>query len=240
MSVSRMFRPKNRGSRTMFLSSLMCQNIFAAYVSSRNQCSIHARSAAASYPEPRACEPSRCRYGREGATSKTRDRTPRDDREVRSIEGGASVSDDGWFPPPTGVSQRRSRSNDASPDCSHAGSGIEPYGHFSLRFSFRLTRTEEKGHLSNVQAALSLARALVFGVASDAMAQQAMYEQMVFPTRFVWGYGGKQVRARPPTLAEFHASQIFSPPRVARPVRPAAPFPTIPIPARVPDDPVRD
>ena len=53
----------------------------------------------------------------------------------------------------------------------------------------------EKGHLSNVQAALSLARALVFGVASDAMAQQAMYEQMVFPTRFVWGYGGKQVRA---------------------------------------------
>jgi hypothetical protein len=98
----------------------------------------------------------------------------------------------------------------------------------------------EKGHLSNVQAALSLARALVFGVASDAMAQQAMYEQMVFPTRFVWGYGGKQVRARPPTLAEFHASQIFSPPRVARPVRPAAPFPTIPIPARVPDDPVRD
>jgi len=116
----------------------------------------------------------------------------------------------------------RSRSNDAWPDCSHAGSGIEPYGHFSLRFSFRLTRTVEKGHLSNVQAALSLARALVFGVASDAMAQQAMYEQMVFPTRFVWGYGGKQVRARPPTLAEFHASQIFSPPRVARPVRPAA------------------
>ena len=88
--------------------------------------------------------------------------------------------------------------------------------------------------------ALSLARELVFGVASDAMAQQAMYEQMVFPTRFVWGYGGKQVRARPPTLAEFHASQIFSPPRVARPVRPAAPFPTIPIPARVPYDPVRD
>jgi hypothetical protein len=98
----------------------------------------------------------------------------------------------------------------------------------------------EKGHLSNVQAALSLARALVFGVASDAMAQQAMYEQMVFPTRFVWGYGGKQVRARPPTLAEFHASQIFSPPRVARPVRPRRAFPTIPIPARVPDDPVRD
>jgi len=26
------------------------------------------------------------------------------------------------------------------------------------------------------------------------MAQQAMYEQMVFPTRFVWAYGGKQVR----------------------------------------------
>ena len=97
-----MFRPKNLGSRTMFLSSLMCQNIFAAYVSSRNQCSIHARSAAASYPEPRACEPSRCRYGREGATSKTRDRTPRDDREVRSIEGGASVSDGEKFPP-TGV-----------------------------------------------------------------------------------------------------------------------------------------
>ena len=75
---------------------------------------------------------------------------------------------------------------------------------------------------------MSLARALVFGVASDAMAQQAMYEQMVFPTRFVWGYGGKQVRARPPTLAEFHASLIFSPPRVARPVRPRR---------AVPDDP---
>ena len=27
------------------------------------------------------------------------------------------------------------------------------------------------------------------------MAQQAMYEQMVFPTRFVWAHGGKQVRA---------------------------------------------
>ena len=26
------------------------------------------------------------------------------------------------------------------------------------------------------------------------MAQPAMYEQMVFPTRFVWAYGGKQVR----------------------------------------------
>jgi len=131
------------------------------------------------------------------------------------------VSDEGWFPP-TGVLLGRSRSCDASPECPHAGSGIEPLWAFQSdqRFSFRLTRTEEKGHLSNVQAALSLARALVFGVASDAMAQQAMYEQMVFPTRFVWGYGGKQVRARPPTLAEFHASQIFSPPRVARPVRP--------------------
>jgi hypothetical protein len=29
------------------------------------------------------------------------------------------------------------------------------------------------------------------------MAQQAMYQQMVFPTRFVWAYGGKQVRALP-------------------------------------------
>ena len=26
------------------------------------------------------------------------------------------------------------------------------------------------------------------------MAQPVMYEQMVFPTRFVWAYGGKQVR----------------------------------------------
>jgi hypothetical protein len=30
------------------------------------------------------------------------------------------------------------------------------------------------------------------------MAQPAMYEQMVFPTRFVWAYGGRQ--ARTPTL----------------------------------------
>ena len=62
-----------------------------------------------------------------------------------------------------------------------------------------------------MQAALSLARALVFGVASDAMAQQAMYEQMVFPTRFMWGYGGKQVRARPRISSEFHASTASLP-----------------------------
>lgn len=30
------------------------------------------------------------------------------------------------------------------------------------------------------------------------MAQPVMYEQMVFPTRFVWAYGGKQVRLSDP------------------------------------------
>ena len=43
------------------------------------------------------------------------------------------------------------------------------------------------------------------------MAQQAMYEQMVFPTRFMWGYGGKQVRARPRISSEFHASTASLP-----------------------------
>ena len=43
------------------------------------------------------------------------------------------------------------------------------------------------------------------------MAQQAMYEQMVFPTRFMWGYGGKQVRARPRNSSEFRASAATLP-----------------------------
>ena len=38
-----------------------------------------------------------------------------------------------------------------------------------------------------------------------------MYEQMVFPTRFMWGYGGKQVRARPRISSEFHASTASLP-----------------------------
>ena len=55
------------------------------------------------------------------------------------------------------------------------------------------------------------------------MAQQAMYEQMVFPTRFMWGYGGKQVRARPRISSEFHASTASLPfSSVARPARVAA------------------
>ena len=57
------------------------------------------------------------------------------------------------------------------------------------------------------------------------MAQQAMYEQMVFPTRFMWGYGGKQVRARPRNSSEFHASAATLPfsscctPRARRRIR---------------------
>ena len=57
------------------------------------------------------------------------------------------------------------------------------------------------------------------------MAQQAMYEQMVFPTRFMWGYGGKQVRVRPRNSSEFHASAATLPfsscctPRARRRIR---------------------
>ena len=42
-----------------------------------------------------------------------------------------------------------------------------------------------------------------------AMAQQAIYEQMVFPTRFVWAHGGKQVRpARIATFVGFSATRV--------------------------------
>jgi hypothetical protein len=41
------------------------------------------------------------------------------------------------------------------------------------------------------------------------MAQQAIYEQMVFPTRFVWAHGGKQVRpARIATFVGFSATRV--------------------------------
>ena len=53
-----MFRPKNLGSRTMFLSSLMCQNIVAA--PSKNQSTRSARPR----PLPRAREPSHRLRGR--------------------------------------------------------------------------------------------------------------------------------------------------------------------------------
>jgi len=40
-----------------------------------------------------------------------------------------------------------------------------------------------------------------------AMAQTAMFEHMVFPTRFVWAYGGKQVCAQ--SAAHPRLSQCF-------------------------------
>ena len=41
------------------------------------------------------------------------------------------------------------------------------------------------------------------------MAQPAMYEQMVFPTRFVWAYGGKQ--ARRPARASVSLARVVMP-----------------------------
>ena len=55
------------------------------------------------------------------------------------------------------------------------------------------------------------------------MAQQAIYEQMVFPTRFVWAHGGKQVRpARIATFVAFPNAGLINHPR-RWPPRPADP-----------------
>ena len=79
------------------------------------------------------------------------------------------------------------------------------------------------------------------------MAQQAMYQQMVFPTRFVWAYGGKQVRALP-TAPPIDERVLTHPPRVtfarrprrravrarlisaAPPHAPVSPLPALPLP----------
>ena len=46
---------------------------------------------------------------------------------------------------------------------------------------------------------------------SGAMAQQAMYQQMVFPTRFVWAYGGKQARALPHRPPPYRRARSHAP-----------------------------
>ena len=79
-----------------------------------------------------------------------------------------------------------------------------------------------------------------------AMAQQAIYEQMVFPTRFVWAHGGKQVRpARIATLLLSERGFNQSPTRWLNcPADPPVPssgsdIPPTPIPPRLAGAPVR-
>ena len=56
------------------------------------------------------------------------------------------------------------------------------------------------------------------------MAQQAIYEQMVFPTRFVWAHGGKQVQpTRIATFVGFLNAGFIHHPRSAQFVAPSDP-----------------
>ena len=98
MSVSLMFRPKNLGSRTMFLSSLMCQNIVAA--PSKNQSTRSARPR----PLPRAREPShrlrgRCVHADVCPFSARRRRRLRTERLGTIERSDQRVKRSGSFPP---------------------------------------------------------------------------------------------------------------------------------------------
>ena len=93
-----MFRPKNLGSRTMFLSSLMCQNIVAA--PSKNQSNRSARPR----PLPRAREPShrlggRCVHADACPFSARRRRRLRTERLGTIERSDQRVKLGGSFPP---------------------------------------------------------------------------------------------------------------------------------------------